>query len=545
MPLKSYVRQFFESNGQHPIELEVKNFPQEVHVLGYFSTAEFEDALLTSARFPTNAPNDDRELFVIARKATASMVASAGEVLGAVKGLDDSRLGELLNLVSARSRVSGSQPSLSYVKDARANLSAVTAARHHLIFGRRGAGKTALLVEARRRLDADGQFTAWVNIQALRREPASRIVLYTIKAMLEAALISQAVADNSRVSTTVSALVTRVDDQLVRSTSEAEAVHRLVPQVQLALRDYLSVAGKSLYVFLDDFYYLPRHEQAETLDMIHSCTRDANVWLKIATIKHLTRWWQASPPVGLQSGQDADIIDLDITLQDPKEAQAFLEGVLLGFASRVGIARLSQVFRKAALDRLVIASGAVPRDYLVLASGAISRAQRRSNARLVGVQDVNQAAGDAATAKIQELEDDLAATEGIAAQTLETLKRVRAFCLEEAAFTYFLVAHRDREDEPDHWAKLTDLMDVRLLHLVYAGVSDPHTAGHRYDAFMLDLSQYSGSRLKQKLKVLDFSDGRFVAKETTSSTPDRVAQTPLGLIAILRTAPTLSLATLG
>ncbi|MGO4612048.1 hypothetical protein AB4142_37505, partial [Variovorax sp. 2RAF20] len=79
---------------------------------------------------------------------------------------------------------------------------------------------------------------------------------------------------------------------------------------------------------------------------------------------------------------------------------------------------------------------------------------------------VNQAAGDAASAKIQELEEDMAANSGVAQRTLETLDLVRRFCLDEQAFTYFLVGYRDKEKNVGPYSLLTDLMDVRLIHLV-------------------------------------------------------------------------------
>ncbi|MBA3266328.1 MAG: hypothetical protein H0T14_08160 [Nocardioidaceae bacterium] len=191
-----------------------------------------------------------------------------------------------------------------------------------------------------------------------------------------------------------------------------------------------------------------------------------------------------------------------------------------------------------------MASGAVPRDYLVLATSAIGRAQRRPNAQLVGVQEVNQAAGDAAASKIQELEEDMASNAGSADATLGTLKAVRTFCLKDRGFTYFLVAFRDREDHPASYTLLTYLMDVRLLHLVDAGVSDAHSAGHRSEAFMLDLSQYSGARLKQKVRVPDFAAGHFVSRETHGSGPTKIARTTRELISMLRGAPTLDLQTL-
>ena len=538
---EEWLRAEFEKQGLAVVGLETRTFPQEAHHIVFVRPNEVERALVLGNRLHLPASEGVDE-FVIVRPATATMLTAAGTAYaGPIRSVHDERCGELINLVSARSRVSSAQPSLAYVPDARANFAAVTAARHHLVFGRRGAGKTALLVEARKQLDATGTVTAWINVQTYRRETSQRVVLYVLNEMLGALLASRSVDEKSQVSISLSTLAAKVQALLDAEGTPDLLVHDLVPRAQRVLRDYLSVAGRALFVFLDDFYYLARAEQPEVLDLLHGFTRDANVWLKVASIKHLTRWWQATPPMGLQSGQDADLIDLDITLQDPAEAKRFLEGVLLAFAQAVGIPSLSRVFRAEALDRLVVASGAVPRDYLVLATSAVGRAQKRANARLVGVQEVNQAAGDAAASKIQELEEDMASNAGTADATLATLKAVRSFCLEDEGFTYFLVGFRDREDRPASYNLLTDLMDVRLLHLVDAGVSDAHAAGQRSEAFMLDLSQYSGARLKQKVRVLDFSDGHFVSRETRSSQAPKVASTPRELIALLRGAPTLGL----
>lgn len=536
-----WLRSEFSKQGFSVIDVETRTFPQEAHHIVFVRPDDVERALVLGNRLqlPSSGAIDE---FVIVRPATTAMLATAGTgTRGPIRSVHDERCGELINLVSARSRVSSAQPSLAYVPDARANFAAVTAARHNLIFGRRGAGKTALLVEAKQQLVVAGSVTAWVNIQTYRRETHQRVVLYVLNDMLSALLASHSVDEKSQVAISLSTLSARVQALLDADETSDRLVHDLVPRAQRVLQDYVSVSGRALFVFLDDFYYLPRPQQPEVLDLLHGFTRDANVWLKVASIKHLTRWWQATPPMGLQSGQDADVIDLDITLQEPAEAKRFLEGVLLAFARTVGIPSLSRIFRAEALDRLVVASGAVPRDYLVLATSAIGRAQKRANARLVGVQEVNQAAGDAAAAKIQELEEDMASNAGSADATLATLKAVRSFCLEQDSFTYFLVGFRDREDRPASYNLLTDLMDVRLIHLLDAGVSDAHAAGQRSEAFMLDLSQYSGARLKQKVRVLDFSEGHFVSRETRSSQAPKVARTPRELTTMLRGAPTLSL----
>ncbi|WP_458316188.1 hypothetical protein [Mycolicibacterium brisbanense] len=523
------------------LDVQTRDYPGERNFIIFVADTDVQQAAHYAAEVEESFANGDLQVFVIIRAAPESMASKEASRI-AVKNVFDERVTELVGLVSARSRVSAAEPSLGYVPNARASLSAVTAARHHLIFGRRGAGKTALLVEARRSIEDSGAISAWVNIQTYRREEPQRVVLYVLEKIL-----GSVAAERERLSPTSSAAlsVSRVYGQIMamldQDTNTLREVNQLIPKVQGALQRYVEITGLAVYAFLDDFYYVPRAAQPEILDMLHGITRDTKVWLKIASIKHLTRWWVSSPPTGLQTGQDAEVIDLDVTLQDPGQAREFLETVLAGYARAVGISSLSSVFSRAALDRLVLASGAVPRDYMVLAANSITRAQQRSGARQAGVQEVNQAAGDAAAAKIKELEEDMASNPGTADQTINCLKIVRNFCLDTSACTYFLVGFRDKEDNPIWYNLLTDLMDVRLVHLIDEGVSDAHSAGHRSEAFMLDLSQFSGARLKQRIRVLDFVGGKFVSRQTRGKEPARIGATSRQLTAILRGAPPLQL----
>ncbi|GGI90749.1 hypothetical protein GCM10007175_30250 [Pseudarthrobacter scleromae] len=383
---------------------------------------------------------------------------------------------------------------------------------------------------------------SWTNVQTLRHETPQRIFLFILDDIFSSVIAErQMVSARSSLALTLTEMHEQIRSMLAKDVTSTDEAQRLVPRAQRALAQYLGVEGVRVFAFIDDFYYVPRDTQPLLLDMIHGAVRDSNIWLKIASIRHLTNWWQASPPMGLQSGQDADLIDLDVTLQDPEKASNFLEGILAEYARRVGISALSRIFTRSALDRLVLASGAVPRDYMVLAVSAINRTRRRVNARATGVQDVNQAAGDAASSKIQELEEDMAVNSGVAERTLLTLRKVRSFCLDEESYTYFLVAYRDKEQAPKLYSLLTDLMDVRMIHLVDSGVSDAHQAGSRFEAYMLDLSQFSGSRLKQRITVLDFEDGHFVSKQTRSGVAPQRGGTSLQLIGLLRKAPVLPL----
>jgi hypothetical protein len=534
------LRSAFRKDGVEPVRFETKAYPDEITIIVYALEQDFVAAVeLASLLEADLQAADSKPVFLVVRKETN---ASRPDGAAGVKSVQDQKVDDLIRLISARSRVSSIEPSLVYVQDARASLSTVTASRHHLVFGRRGAGKSALLMEARRQVEREGDLISWTNVQTLRHETPQRIFLYILEELISTAIAGrQSVSNRSSLSLALSELHERIRQLTNKDVTSQDEAMRLVPRAQRALAQFLAVEGVRVFAFIDDFYYVPRDSQPLLLDMIHGVTRDANVWLKIASIRHLTNWWQASPPTGLQSGQDADLIDLDVTLQDPEKASGFLEGILSEYGRRVGVTALSRIFNRTALDRLVLASGAVPRDYMVLAVSALGRARRRPNARLAGVQDVNQAAGDAANSKIQELEEDMAANSGVAERTLKSLSTVRNFCLDEKAFTYFLVGYRDKERFPELYSLLTDLMDVRLIHLVDSGVSDSHQAGLRFEAYMLDLSQFSGSRLKQKITVLDFEDGHFVSKQTRSGKPAQLGGSSLQLIALLRRAPEFSL----
>jgi hypothetical protein len=546
------IGDYFAAAGIPVVDINVRSYPDETNFLVFVEDQYVPKAAEIGNQLDDRISSPERRAFVVIRRASPDQIkvkATSQEPLP--DGVQDPRATELIHLIRARSRVSEVQPSLSYIPNAEFNLSAVAATRHQLIFGRRGAGKSSLLVEVRRSLRTDETLTCWLNIQTYRNEPSNRVFIYILDELL-----SQMVARSSElpIGSVVSAIVANLYERSRSLLAQREVDDReaeiMIPEMQRAIRRYIEISGLRFYIFLDDFYYLRRADQPRLLDMLHGCVRDCDAWLKIASIRHLTRWFQSSPPLGLETIHDAEHLNLDITLQNPRRAKDFLESILTQYLNKIGVSALNRLFHGKALDRLVLASGAVPRDYLLLASSAIAKAQGRPNAKLVGAQDVNQAAGDAAQVKLQELEEDMASNIDSAARTLEAFGRVRDFCLNRQNHTYFLVGYNEKESLPDCYNVLTDLLDARLIHLLDAGVSDPHAAGHRFEAYMLDLSQFSGSRLKQSLRVLDYSRGSIVSRQTrerqtserrNAGSDLRVGDTPLKAIAILRTAPNLPL----
>lgn len=478
---------------------------------------------------------------VVIRATTAEAPAPGGPV----RSLDDPRVSKLVQLLASRSRTSEALPSLSYIPNNTANLSLVVSPRNHLVFGRRGAGKTALLLEARRHVEDAGGITVWVNMQPWRKLAVPEVFLGIQRSIITTLAGSASAGYNGKAFPgRLDELKAEIAELLDRDVVDEHSVHRLVPEIQGAIRQATLAMGRRLFVFLDDFYYVPRASQPDLLDLVHSTLRDADGWLKVASIRHLTRWFLPHPPVGLQTGQDADLIDLDLSLQNPAGAVAFLERVFLAYCAHAGIPTMASVLSREAFERLVFASGGVPRDFLTLAASALTKAQAREQGRQVGVTDVNRAAGDAARSKVTELEDDLASNTGFAPQAYQALTRIRAFCLDERAITYFRVDFRDKDRNPDEYAIVTRLLEARLLHLVDPSVSDKDKAGERSECYTLDLSQYSGSRLKQKLRVLDLRDTRLISKQTRVAGPEYVGSTAREVLAILRGGPLLPLASL-
>lgn len=415
------------------------------------------------------------------------------------------KLDQLIQLLEARSRTSDALPSLKYVADPRASLPAVGASRHQLIYGRRGVGKTALLLEAKRLAERQGDVTVWMNAHVFRNQDASTAFLYIADAVL-ASLSKGGRGTQAEAFVRIKEKSDDIASALLSEKSISDkAVAKLVADLNKVLRGVLRHDLIRLYIYLDDFYLFPLAAQPQLLDYIFAMLRDCNGWLKVASIERLTRPFEPSTKIGLEVPHDASKIDLDVTLEDPAAAQTFLEKVLSNYTSAVNVDKPSRIAKAAALGRLVLASGGVPRDYLNLfASSIVVARELRAQARQVGREDVAIAAGRAARSKKRDLELDVATqSASVLLSALDNLSST----VKGHGFVYFRV----NVEEKSHrgYEVLGQLVDLRFVHLIQAALSDQHIGGTRYEAYTLDLSEYTDVRLKRGLQVLDLEDGQW------------------------------------
>ncbi|WP_446900637.1 ATP-binding protein [Burkholderia sp. YIM B11467] len=535
--LKGIIESEMRRAGVSPVSVQIRTFPGEVIAIVEVDR-NYQRALIVAQELDSKIENG----FVTVRQIKSNGNKRAYK---SISGVHDERVGDLLGLLSTRSRTSESQPSLRYIQDVQERLSVAVTPRHHLIFGRRGVGKTSLLLEARRLLENQGAYVLWVNVQSLRSLGVGHAFLTVALKLCDLLLASQEAIRSSQTGLdALRALRASIEQRFVANGSTLQEVAILVPLLQQECSRFTLQAQRTIYLFVDDIHYLPSSEVPHFLDLLHGVTRDNLVWLKIAGIQHQTRWFIPVPPTGLQTGHDATIINLDVTLEHPERAKEFLENVLRGYVEECSALPLSNVLSAAALDRLVLASGGVPRDFLTLCAASIQTARQRPNAKTVGVQDVNNAAGVAGQTKLQELEDDAAATSGRSGVLIASLNSVREFLLTDEEITYFRIDFRDKESRSQEYRVLQALADLRMLHLINPSLSDQHQAGQRAEVYLLDLSQYSGSRFKQGIHVLDFERGHMVLKRTRSLEPARIGDTVLKLVSLLRRAPTFELSKL-
>lgn len=498
------VDEVLRAAGVRDVDVKIREFPDE-----YFAVVTVDQD--EAATVETLA----RQIQLAVAKA-AKAVDSAVTVLVRTKQLTrdvqekreshprgrlaDPRIDQLIRLLEARSRTSITVPSLQYKEDPRASVDSAAEARNHIIFGRRGVGKTALLLEVRRAIEDRGDCEHWVNAQVYRHLNPDEAYASIMQDIL--GTIARQLSEGSPIAANI--------QDVREALNLIEDPGKLIPAVNALLRDVLVPDILAMYFFIDDFYLYPLGLQAGLLDKFAATFRDCNAWIKLASIERLTRAFEPSTRLGLEVPHDATVIDLDVTLEQPGATQNFLQSVFQSYISSVGISSPRSIAKPEALGRLVLSSGGVPRDYLNLFANSIVGARKaRQQAAEIGREDVSKAAGEYSQSKKRDLEQDVGADES--QRILSVLDNLTEQ-VKGHHFTYFRVDWAQKTTP--NYELLGRLVDLRFCHLIQAAISDQHRAGLKYEAYLLALSEYSDVRVQRNLSALDIVNGTWVAKTT-------------------------------
>ena len=189
----------------------------------------------------------------------------------------------------------------------------ITASANHIVYGRRGAGKSSLLLYAMRTRERERLPSVWLDMQVYEKRSDNRVVLDVLSEILEQ--VSNLPIRLPDYSTAADGL-NRLRAQSAPSDDE---IRRLLPEVRQAFSP-LQGTSKNLFVFLDDFHVLDLGIQPKLLGFIYSIIRGSNVFLKLSAIETLTKSWDAGTHTGLQVPHDAQTIKLDYNLTMPDKA---------------------------------------------------------------------------------------------------------------------------------------------------------------------------------------------------------------------------------
>jgi hypothetical protein len=495
--------------------------------------------------------------------------------------LDSHEMANLLTLVeeAARSTEEGVK---HFVEPAPGTLQRTTNKRHHIVFGRRGSGKSSLLRKAAADLTVDRRPIATVNLEAFKGHSYPDVLISVListfmefQKWIDSAAIHPSTkttfwqklfgtapkrpsfnrAKSARLSAqfkthieTLGKELHRTDDAEMKITDGAETsqkdsfgvkvnaaspvltaggeasaassqtqkqeveqkfkrsktdfLHRHIIDFQRLFTELGDLSNGDAYLFLDDLYHIRRSDQARVLDYFHRLAKDHHLWMKVGTIRHRTNWYvHGDPPIGMKIADDADEIDLDLTLEKYSLAKSFLIKVLTNFAMSAGVGRLDGFLTDGAIDRLVLASGGVARDFLSIFRRSVVVARERgggSRGNKVGVEDVNIAAGEYDSTKREDFKRD---TLDDSSPLDAEFRRIRQFCLDVNNTNCFLL---DKELQNVEVNLIHELVDLKLVHLVRSRVTVSGRRGRIFEAYMLDLSQYAGSRKRRELKIVEF-----------------------------------------
>lgn len=265
------------------------------------------------------------------------------------------------------------------------------------------------------------------------------------------------------------------------------------PNYKKIISEASEALDAKISISLDDFYFVPKSVQADFIDYFHRLTKGTNLRLKVATIKHRTKLYKQTSEtyIGTELGHDIFDIDMDYTLDKFTDLKNFMRE-LLGNACRSSNANIDidDLFSGEGFSQLCMASGGVPRDFLLLFVNLASKITR-GEIQSIGKVNVNEAAIENHSSKLASFGTDSAEEK----ETLEQYLRI----IKEQIYTQkrtnvFLVAKADLNEFPHERQAIRELVDLRLLHLIDTNTSCAPSDGRRYEAYMLDIGLYDNAR---------------------------------------------------
>lgn len=366
--------------------------------------------------------------------------------------------------------------------------SQITASANHVVLGRRGAGKSMLLLYALHEREKLETPSIWIDMQVYSSRGDDQVISEVIREILEQStqLLQGSVVHNA-LHDLLNVFKTKDLDQ--------DKVRQFLPDIRRLFADF-SARSQELFIFLDDFHVVEQSLQPTLLDILYAFSRGNRIFLKLSAIETLARTFDPGRHLGLQIPQDSQLIKLDYNLTIPDKATEHIETILNSHARYSGLPSIRRLCTSGdVIPRLTWVAAGVPRDAMNLFSQAVTKASLEGR-RQVSVSNVNIAASEALGTKLSDLETDASQKSG---SLKSLLGEIQQFCVTEQRQNAFLIEIREDSEIYDN---IRNLVHLRLLHVISEGVSIGR-AGRRYLGIVLDYGFYTGVRTARSVDLFN------------------------------------------
>jgi hypothetical protein len=493
----------------------------------------------------------------------------------AIMGIDAKKLSTLRRSITENLRVQKDGPeSIPYIDVSNA-LDDICARQNHVVFARRGCGKSLLLHSSGQTLSKTSIRAVYLNCEDFKRHSFPNVLIEILDALfaeLETNLkgwfgkkrrskevISsiraelnnlRSVADqheenvkdsrgieNANAVKTSGKLDTRnisFDSEVQSSQknkNETEREYRVtynklqeldkkLPSLKNNIREFFmsSDSVKAVFLQIDDFYHLKRSDQPFVMDYIHRLCKDVPLFFKIATLRHASKLYadRDGQPIGAQERHDYQPIDIDYTFADFNRTKESNRKIFheFGKIAKMNSTEIDDLFKGQGFDRLVMAGGGVPRDCLSVFLNILSDIQSRIGDNRIGKDDVRIRSKENFEHRIEELKQD---SEGNEQDVLiKGIYVIRKFCLDKKT-NVFLVSEQLMQQKDKIRDLIYRLLDYRIVHGSGTALTHKSQLG-AYQAFAIDIGCYGHLR-KHDGKFTEIDLSSTVAKEKMRSAP--------------------------
>jgi len=459
--------------------------------------------------------------------------------------LNDSKVKDLKNLIKDSFRVRPNHDPI-YI-DVADHLDRLKAKQHQIIFGRRGSGKSCLLVYFKNNQNKKKRsLSIYIETDEIKRLGYPDVLIRLLLAIMEQVPSAKQwwrklVFRKTSVQKNIDLLRNLLDQAEHRKVKQEESYSTnyggkgnlkgfegnfgrttskgilsefevdkldileryLIDFKQSLIQELNRIKLDAAYILLDDFYLIIKERQPDVLDYLHRLVRGTDFYLKIGTVRHRTNLVRNDgQTIGVVLEQDIEQINLDRTLEDLTSPTEFLSNLLNSLGDKVGLSdATTELFNQQAFEKLVIASGGVPRDFLTIFTNAIDIAVSSNQLKHLTPTNIWKAASSISYRnKLTNLRTDVS-SDALAIERV--FRNLLQFCISEKKRTSFLISQDEAQQEKEAHEFILQLMDGKLIHIIEPDTSAASGRPGRYEAYTLDFSLFMEPR-KRGIEIIEF-----------------------------------------